>query len=148
MPDMDRLKQIQLVANAISSMPPQQPGLPRIPVARPKVAQWATELVDDYGVRVHTELAKKTLVTEPGSPLGNNAPQRAVDVLDLNGLLDLLRSVPDVPGLAQLADQIETALGNDMQERALRDHIARQFPDLVATARQMAEQTPPEAFEQ
>src|SRR5438445_9289723 len=102
MPDEQALVQVQMIANVISSMPPQQPGGPRIPIGKPKVAQWASELYSDFGVRVHPELAKKTVVEDGPDVLGGAGSKRIVDVVDLGGLKDLLRGFSHVPSLAQL----------------------------------------------
>lgn len=149
MPDMEKLHQIQMVAHVISTLPPQQPGQPRIPLAKPKIAQWATELVEDYGVRVHPELARKQLVDETPGKTGVFNAQRVEDVVDMPGMLALLRGIgAGVPSLMKLADDIEAALGDPDKEAELLDRIRREHPDVIATARQRAEQTPPEAYEQ
>jgi hypothetical protein len=151
MPDMERLQQIQMIAQIISTLPPQKPGGVRIPLAPAKTQQWAPELYDDFGIRVHAELAKKMIVSDgsgTNAQLGNMATKHVVDVVDLNGILNLLRSHPDVPSLAELADQIQDALGDPEKEAALRAQIGKTHPDVVATAKQIIDRTPPAAFEQ
>lgn len=148
MPDFDELNQIKLLADLLSSMPPQEGSTQRINVGvHAKRVQWATELVRDFGVRVHTDLAKKALVEDGETPMGPAKSKQYVDVLDLDMLLGILRGFPEVPGLAALADQIDAAQGDPVKQEALRNHIRTQYPDIVASARQIAERTPPEAYE-
>lgn len=151
MPDMERLQQIQMIHQIISTLPPQKEGQPRIPLAPTKVQQWAPELYDDFGIRVHPDLAKKMIVSDgsgANAQLGNMAGKHVVDVVDLDGILDLLRSHPDVPSLAHLADQIEDAMGDPEKEAALRASIGRTHPDVVATAKAMVARAKVEDFEQ
>lgn len=147
MPDIEELQGIQAIANVIASLPPQQPGGPRIPLAPPKVAQWAAELYRDFGMRIHPELAKKEIVASKDPLMGNFSPRTATDVVDMKGLLDMLRTVPDVPELAKLADEIEEATGDKAKEQVLIARIRKQYPDVIATAKHRAAQAPPEAFE-
>lgn len=155
MPDLEKADQIMKLAELLSSMPPQQPNGPRIPFGIPaKRVQWATELVNDYGVRVHDELATKEIVasdvpqSDAGSMLGPNfTPRRAIDKLDAKFLLNLLRSAGNVPGLVRLADELEAALGDPAAETAMLEKIAREQPDVVSTAKKIVDRTPPEAFE-
>lgn len=148
MPDLDELNEIKRLAELLGSMPPQEGSTQRINVGIPaKRIQWATELVRDFGVRVHPELAKKTLVDDGPGPMGGNGVKRSEDVLDLGSLLNVLRGFPEVPSLKDLADNIETALGDANREEALRNSIRAQYPDIVATAKQLAERTPPESYE-
>lgn len=137
MPDEARFKQIQMIANIISSMPPQQDGGPRIPLAPPMVAKWATELHDDYGMRVHPEHATKMLEMGDTDEGGNFTPKRVENVLNLDDLHDLLRSFDNVPGLKKLADEIDEAKGDPTRESALRDYIRKAHPDVVATAEEI-----------
>lgn len=151
MPDFEQVEQIAKLAELMASMPPQQEGGPRIPFAIPQFrVKWATELVRDYGVRVHTDLARKEIVTEKAPTVGqakmsaNFAQRRAVDKIDAQFLLDLLRSTGDVPALQALADEIQAVLGDPVRERQLLNRIADQNPDLIATARQLQDQAPPD----
>lgn len=162
MPDLDKMNQIAMLAELLSSMPPQQPGGARIPFGIPaKRVQWATELVNDYGIRVHPELASKELVpVDTAQPNGaaaqlgpNFRPRRAIDKIDTAFLLDLLRSAGDVPGLKRLADELQSTIGDPAAETALLQRIAQEQPDVVSTAKRLYEQhlaaqAPPEASEQ
>lgn len=145
MPDMEQLNDIRMIAQVISSLPPQQPGGPRIPLAPPKVTQWAAELYSDFGVRVHPELARKD-VAGGESELGNFTSKQVVDRVDAEHLLGLLKT-SGVPSLVVLAERIEAA-ETDEQKRLVLADIAREYPDVVRTAVQIAEETPPEAYEQ
>lgn len=148
MPALDELNQIKLLAELLASMPPQEGSTQRINVGIPaKRVQWATELVRDFGVRVHPDLAAKVLVADGDSPLGANGPKKSEDILDMDALLEMLRGFPEVPSLKQLADNIEAAKGDPNRQEALRNVIRSQYPDIVATAKQMASQTPPDAYE-
>lgn len=150
MPDFEKLNQIKTLAEHLGSMPPQEGSSKRIPFGIPaKRVQWATELVNDFGWRHHPELARKEMTSDGPVVVGKAtvpgmAGQRAVDKIDFDFLLDLLRTAPDVPELAALADQVQDAIGDQVKERALRDQISAKHPDLVATARQMAAQPPTE----
>lgn len=156
MPDIEELNQIKMLADLMKSMPPAKGSNMRIPFGiESKRIEWATELVRDYGVRVHPELGGKDMVSDGPIRYGNVTTgidaTRSVDKLDLKSLTDMLRSAaPNVPSLATLADDIDAALasGDPDQVQALRDRIAKEQPDVIATARQMAASTPPEAYEQ
>lgn len=163
MPDFEELSQITRLAELLASLPPQQPGGPRIPLGIPaKRVQWATELVRDYGVRVHPELASKQLIVD--TPVGagsagtaamanlgpNFTPRRAIDKIDASFMIGLLRSAGPVPGLVRLADELEAALGDPAAETALLEKISREQPDVVSTAAKkykqyLAEQAKPPA---
>lgn len=154
MPDFDELNHITQLAELLSSMPPQQPGGARIQFGIPaKRVQWATELVRDYGVRVHRDLAKKEMVVTDAAAAAAVAratgkptlppdfmPRRAIDKIDAKFLLDLLRSAGEVPGLVRLADELEQALGDPAAETAMLERISQQQPDVVSTARKLYEQ--------
>jgi hypothetical protein len=77
MPDMERAEQILAIARVLARMPTGNKSRPYMGTPAPIRAVWATELYDDFGVRVHEDLAKKELVRVP-SPLGNNGPVQAV----------------------------------------------------------------------
>lgn len=156
MPDFDELTNIKALADLMKSMPPAKGSTMRIPFGiESKRIEWATELVRDYGVRVHPELAKKDIVSDGPMQYGNVKlggidTTRSVDKLDLPALVDMLRSAaPNVPSLAKLADDIEEVLasGDDAKRVALLEKIAKEQPDVVATARQIADSTPAEAYE-
>jgi hypothetical protein len=148
MADLEELNQIKLLAELLASMPPQEGSTQRINVGIPaKRVQWATELVREFGVRVHPELATKVLVDDGDGPLAGNASKRSEDVLDMDELLDILRGFPEVPSLKQLADNIEAAKGDPNREAALRNVIRKQYPDIVATAKHIADRTPPDQYE-
>ncbi|MBU8830823.1 hypothetical protein [Mycolicibacterium goodii] len=148
MPDFDELDQIKQLADLMKTMPPQKGSNVRIPFAvEAKRVQWATELVRDFGVRVHPELATKEMTAAGPVEVGSPGAQRAIDKIDLSFLLKLLRETEGVPGFAELADEIEAAGDDHERKAALRDRISQQYPDMVATAKRMFEETPPEAFE-
>jgi hypothetical protein len=134
MPDMEKLGHIQMLTKLMMTMPPQvdQQGRPtgNRPTFPPgKAAQWATELVTVYGVRVHPELG-----TEQTRPDGTG--RRVDDVAMTAGdLVAMLRNVPNVPSLTVLADRLSAALGDPLKEHAEMDAIRRQYPDLMKTAR-------------
>lgn len=148
MPDLDEVDQIKQLAELMRTMPPQQGSTVRIPFGvEAKRVQWATELVRDFGVRVHPELAKKEMTPTGPAAVGSPGQQRAIDKIDLGFLVQLLRDTEGVPGFAELADEIEAAADDPEKKAALRDRIAQQYPDMVATARKIADETPPEAYE-
>lgn len=77
MPDFDRADQILAIARVLSRIPTGQKSRPYMGTPAPLLAPWATELYDDYGVRIHPDLAKKELVRVK-SPAGNHGPVQAV----------------------------------------------------------------------
>lgn len=148
MPDFERLNQIHQLAILLRSMPPQKPGGPRIPLPAPKLAQWATELVDKFGVRVHPELGSMELIVDPvgDERAGSLRPQRMVPRIDAGLLLTLLRDTADKTGvadLAELADRIEAANTDDERKAVIAD-IDRENPGLIATARKHFDAADPE----
>lgn len=137
MPDEENFKQIQMVANVISSLPSQHLGGPRIPLAPPMVAKWAAELVNDFGVRIHPELATKTLEMGDTDGAGNFTPKRVEDVVDLDGLREVLRSFDNVPSLKILADMIDEAGDDSAKRAAVLQHIRNTNPDVIKSAEQI-----------
>lgn len=73
----DRLEQITAISRVLMRMPTGQKSRPYVGVPAPILAGWATELHDDFGVRVHEDLAPKELVRIK-SPMGNNGPVQSV----------------------------------------------------------------------
>jgi hypothetical protein len=163
MPDMDkfgeRFTQIQMLTNLMSSMPPQLGQNNRIPFPRAKAQQWATELVNVHGARVHPELAADIDgAAAPASDavaaafagaglfaagVGAGAPiarQRTVTppAMDAPGLLNVLRSFPQVPSLKIMADEIQAVLGDPEAEAALLKDFSKRYPGALNTARQLA----------
>lgn len=149
MPDFDELDQIKRMTDLLSSLPPNVEGGRRVSLAAPMRVRWATELVREFGVRVHPELASKRLVPDgPVAGLGAYAPQRKDDTLDTEFLLGLLRK-SRVSSLVELANNIELALrdADDARRSEIIAAIRKKHPDIVATAKRLQEQTPPAAFE-
>ena len=139
MPDMEKLAQVQMLSNLLSTMPPQQGQNKRIPFPKGKAQQWASELVNDYGVRVHVDLAARTQLPDGVEVLGGE-PRRVDDVVgDVPRLLALLRSFPNMPSLVALADEVEGALGDPEKERAAIDSIRTNYPDIMKTAKLLQE---------
>jgi len=139
MPDMEKLAQVQMLSNLLSTMPPQQGQTKRIPFPKGKAQQWASELVNDYGVRVHVDLAARTQLPDGVEVLGGE-PRRVDDVVgDVPRLLALLRSFPNMPSLVALADEVEGALGDPEKERAAIDAIRTNYPDIMKTAKLLQE---------
>ncbi|OCB09220.1 hypothetical protein A5717_25945 [Mycolicibacterium porcinum] len=149
MPDLTEVDQIKQLADLMKTMPPQEGSTMRIPFGiEAKRVQWATELVRDFGVRVHPDLAKKEMTPAGPVSVGSAGNQRAIDKVDLGFLVTLLRGTEGVPGFAELADEIEAAGDDPAKKAELRERISRQYPDMVATAKKIVDETPPEAFEQ
>lgn len=139
MPDMERMAHVQMLSQLMSTMPPQldQQGRPlpnRVPFPKAKAAQWAAELVNVYGVRVHPELAvDKTL--PDGVNVAGGAPRRIDDVaMNARDLIKILRKT-NTPSMTELADRLETALGDPSKTQAMLESIRRENPDIMATAR-------------
>jgi uncharacterized protein YihD (DUF1040 family) len=146
---MEELDQIKKMAQLLASLPSNVENGPRVPLAAPMRTKWATELVREFGVRVHPDLATKQLVPDgPAAGLGAYAPQRKDDALDVDFVLKLLRE-SGVPKLVELATNVELALRDP--DPAKKDEVLaalrREYPDVVATARHLAKQTPPAAYE-
>jgi hypothetical protein len=144
MPDVELLGQIAMLTNLMSTMPPQvdQHGrtLPaRIPFPRGKAAQWATELVSVYGVRVHPELAAEQTLPGGSGRRIDEVPMTAED------LIRMLRNVPNVPSLAALADRLTAALGDPVKVHAEMAAIRREYPDVMKTARMLQARAEAEA---
>jgi hypothetical protein len=144
MPDMEKLAQVQMLSNLLSTMPPQHGQTKRIPFPKGKAQQWASELVNEYGVRVHVDLAARTQLPDGVEVLGDE-PRRVDDVVgDVPRLLALLRTYPNMPSLVKLADEIEESLGDPDKERAVLDSIRANYPDIMKTAQLLADKVKPE----
>jgi len=132
------LDQIHRLANLLGSLPPLQAGGQRVALPKPIRPLWAAELFDLHGVRVHPELGTMELVPDErgDETLGGNRPQRLVQRVDADMLLNMLRdigSAQNVPELVALADRIEAA--DTAEARALViDDINRENPGLISTA--------------
>lgn len=141
MPDMDELNQILMLSNLMSSMPPQNNSTTRVPFPKGKAQQWATELVKQFGVRVHPDLAADPM--EPEGAAVTRQPRRRIDAVTVDGptLLKMLRdAAPNVPRLQQLADRIEDALGDPVKTEAELQRIRFEEPDIYKSAAVLAEQ--------
>src|SRR4029078_9491880 len=96
------------------------------------------------GVRVHADIAQRTQLPDGVSVLGDE-PRRVDDVVgDVPRLLSLLRTYPNIPSLVKLADDIEDALGDPDKERAVLDSIRANYPDIMKSAKLLADKVKPE----
>lgn len=134
MPDMEKVAAVRAMADSLHRIAP------------PGRAPMAAELYD-LGWRLHPELATKELVRMGPASMGNWAPQAAQKInlkarreaaLDPRFLLDLLRQ-SKAADLVALADEVEAAIGDPEKTAATLARIRKQFPDVVATAAQLAD---------
>jgi hypothetical protein len=89
------------------------------------IAGWATELYEDFGVRVHQDLAKKELVRLK-TPLGNHGPVQAVMKGSLPAADDSVRRYQSAH--AELMDWLRT----DLPDLAAEVEAAQHDPTLAA----------------
>ena len=60
--DFEKIDQIVEIARILSRIPTGNPAKPYMGTPAPIRASWATELYEDFGLRVHPDLAKKEMV--------------------------------------------------------------------------------------
>lgn len=77
MPDFERADQIVAISRVLSRIPTGNKSRPYMGTPAAIIASWATELHDDYGVRIHEGLARKELVRVK-SQAGNHGPVQSV----------------------------------------------------------------------
>ena len=75
--DFEKIDQIVEIARILSRIPTGNPAKPYMGTPAPIRASWATELYEDFGLRVHPDLAKKEMVRVQ-TPMGNNGPVQSV----------------------------------------------------------------------
>lgn len=140
--DFDRVDQILAISRVLSRIPTGNPQRPYMGTPAPILASWATELHDDFGVRVHHDLAPKELV-RVSSPLGNNGPVQAVTKgtparVGDNPEVERMQAAHQVlmewlhendPDMARRVQEAQTDPGKAM---ILLQEITSSYPDLVA----------------
>lgn len=146
MPDIERLNGIAAIAAVISRIPTGNKQRPYMGTPAAVLGMWATELYDDLGVRVHPELASHELV-RVDERLGNHSPVQKVtkgtparvgadnpEVKRMQTahemLLDWMRSQPDHPELATLADRVVAAQGDPVKSAVLLGDIRSEHPEV------------------
>lgn len=145
MPDFDRLDGIAAVARVISRIPTGNKQRPHMGTPAAVLGMWATELYDDFGVRVHPDLATHELV-RVDQRLGNHSPVQKVakgtparlgenpEVKRMQAahsmLLDWMRSQDDHPELSVLADRVVAAQGDPVKSAVLLGDIRREHPEV------------------
>ncbi|OHU68808.1 hypothetical protein BKG86_01775 [Mycobacteroides chelonae] len=135
MPDLEQAQQCEQLAKALWFLAPP---------ARGPVAAGLYSL----GVRIHPELATKTLEREGPSSWGNHAPSRLVSrAASTTDPIALLRSMGQVqPSLLELADKMEAAQ-TEKDKALLITEIRAQFPDVIKNTEDRIAQSRPEDFE-
>lgn len=135
MPDLEQAQQCEQLAKALWFLAPP---------ARGPVAAGLYSL----GVRIHPELATKTLEKEGPSNWGNHAPSRFVSkAATSTDPIALLRSMGQVqPSLLELADKMEAAR-TEKDKALLIAEIRAQFPDVIKNTEDRIAQSRPEDFE-
>ncbi|MFA4080468.1 hypothetical protein ONA92_01980 [Mycobacteroides salmoniphilum] len=135
MPDLEQAQQCEQLAKALWFLAPP---------ARGPVAAGLYSL----GMRIHPELATKTLETEGPSNWGNHAPSRLVSkAATTTDPIALLRSMGQVqPSLLELADKMEAAK-TEKDKQLLIAEIRTQFPDVIKSTEDRIAQSRPQDFE-
>lgn len=127
MPDFERADQIVAISRVLSRIPTGNKSRPYMGTPAPILGMWATELHDEFGVRVHEDLAKKELVRLK-TPMGNNGPVQAVTKgtparVDIN---------PDVQRMRKARELLMDWLRANMPDLAQRVQDAENDPDPTA----------------
>ncbi|MGK2881087.1 MAG: hypothetical protein ACSLE6_09935 [Mycobacterium sp.] len=163
MPDLGRADQIAAIGRVISRIPTGNDNRPYYATPPPLIGYWATQLHDEFGVRVHAELAKKDLVrvktgagnfgpVEEVVATGNATPPAGGpddDVARMRGaradLLEWMRA--QGPELAGLADRVVGAEGDAERTALVLAEIRRDHPEVLSMGQDMVNRTPSERLE-
>jgi hypothetical protein len=158
MPDFDRADQILWIGQTISRLPTGNKDRPYMNTPPPIIGMWATELYEDFGVRVHPDLAKKELV-RVASPAGNHGPIKAVSKntpAPLDGGPDVQKTMQHARTLLlewladkdpELHRRIVAAEGDPMASALLLAEIQRDHPEVMAKGEEMLANVSAKTFE-
>lgn len=158
MPDFDRADQILWIGQVLSRIPTGNKNRPYMGTPPPIIGMWATELHDEFGVRVHPELAKKELVRVQ-TAAGNHGPVQAVSrntpaprdggpqvnkqmMHARAALLEWLKEQD--PAMHQ---RVMDADGDMMKSALLLAEIQRDYPDIMTKGEELLAQANASTFE-
>lgn len=157
MPDFDRADQILAISRVLMRVPTGQKSRPYMGTPASILASWATELHDDFGVRIHEDLATKELVRVQ-SPAGNHGPVQAVtkgtparvagenpDVKRMqsahSALMDWLREKDP-----EMAMRVEKAQTDPTMAAIVLNEIRTEHPEVWEKGQEILANTPSENF--
>lgn len=144
----DRGDQILAIARVLAQIPTGNPSRPYVGVPAPSLPIWAQELYDDFGVRVHPELATHELVRVK-SAMGNNGPVQKVTkgtparVGDDNPVVERMKGLREelMDWMRQMQPDLAAryeAAGTDPEAHAiLLNDIVKHYPDVKAKSEEL-----------
>lgn len=158
MPDYERLDGIAAIARVISRIPTGNKTRPYMGTPAAVLGIWATELYDDFGVRVHDDLATHELV-RVDDRLGNHSPVQKVtkgtparvgaanpEVKRMQKahelLMEWLRERDP-----QMAERVEAAQNDPVKAAVVLGDIRRDHPEVWQKGQEILANTPVERLE-